>query len=367
VTNETKTSESAPRQSPLHKRHLAAGGRLIEFAGWQMPVQYQGIREEHLAIRKKVGVFDISHMGQLFVSGPRALQQLDRLLTNRLSVLAEGEGQYTFLLNENGGIIDDLIVYRTSSEEFLLVVNASRVSEDADWITGRIGPSALLRNESIGFGGLAVQGPNAPSVFTTVFKTQPPARNRILLLPYGGTEIFVAGTGYTGEEGFEVFFPTELADCIWDVLVAAGAQPCGLGARDTLRLEMCYPLNGADLSRERTPWEAGLGFFVDIMKEDFVGKAALIAQKEAGLKSKLCAIKVTEKSPPIRAHYSLLANGTRIGETTSGALSPSLGYGIAMGYRTLEYSRPGSQLEVEVRQRAYSAIVSSKPFYKKPQ
>ncbi len=363
----TDETSPPPRQSPLHNRHIAAGGRLIEFAGWQMPVQYQGIREEHLAVRQKAGVFDISHMGQLFVSGPQALQQLDRLLTNRLSALAEGEGQYTLLLNETGGIIDDLIIYRTSTEEFLLVVNASRVSEDADWITGLMAPSALLRNESESFGGLAVQGPQAPSVFTSVFGTLPPPRNRILLLPYGGTEIFVAGTGYTGEEGFEVFFPTELADTLWDALVTAGAQPCGLGARDTLRLEMCYPLNGADLSRDRTPWEANLGFFVDITKEDFVGKAALIAQKEAGPKSKLCAIKVTEKSPPIRSHYAILANGIRISETTSGALSPSLGYGIAMGYLPLEYSKPGSPLEIEVRQRTYPAIVSSKPFYKKSQ
>lgn len=358
-------NHSEPKQSPLQRRHLAAGGRMIEFAGWQMPVQYRGIREEHLAVRQAAGIFDISHMGQLWISGPEALKELDRLLTNRLTALSVGEGQYTFLLNEKGGIIDDLIIYRTGTEEFLLVVNAARVTEDANWMTARIGPAALVRNESEAFGGFAIQGPRSALIFRSVLGCKPPARNRIFLLAHGGSEIFVAGTGYTGEEGFEIFFPISLAETLWDAFVAAGAEPCGLGARDTLRLEMCYPLNGADLSYERTPWEAGLGFFVDIMKEDFVGKTALVAQKEAGLKSKLCAIKVTDRSPPLRSHYPILANGTRIGETTSGALSPSLGYGIAMGYLPLEYSKAGTKVEVEIRQKTYPAVVSSKPFYKK--
>ncbi|PWU09950.1 MAG: glycine cleavage system protein T [Verrucomicrobia bacterium] len=361
------TTHSEFKQSPLHQRHLAAGGRMIQFAGWQMPLQYRGIREEHLAVRQAVGIFDISHMGQLWVSGPQALEELNRLLTNRLTALSAGEGQYTFLLNERGGIIDDLIVYRTGTEEFLLVVNAARVTEDANWITARIGPGALVRNESDIFGGFAVQGPHAAAIFKSVLGSKPPARNRIVLLAQDGTEIFAAGTGYTGEEGFEVFFPTSIAEPLWDAFVAAGAEPCGLGARDTLRLEMCYPLNGADLSYDRTPWEAGLGFFVDIMKDDFVGKAALVAQKEAGLKSKLCALTVTDRSPPLRAHYSIFSDDTCIGETTSGALSPSLGYGIAMGYLPLEYSKPGTKLGVEVRQKIYPATVSPKPFYKKPE
>lgn len=355
------------KQSPLHHRHQAAGGRIIEFAGWQMPVQYKGIREEHQAVRTGVGVFDISHMGQLFVSGPRALEKLDGLLTNRVSALAAGEGQYTFLLNEAGGIIDDLIVYRTGLEEFLLVVNASKISEDTEWMTPKIGLSALLRNDSDAFGSLAVQGPKSSSLFTAVFHSQPPARNRILLLAYGGTKIYIAGTGYTGEEGFELFFPRSLSETLWDAILAAGAQPCGLGARDTLRLEMCYPLNGVDLSPEHTPLEAGLGFFVDLTKEDFVGKAALLAQKETGLRFKLSAIKVTDKSPPIRSHYPILAGGNRIAETTSGALSPSLGSGIAMAYLPLEYSKSGTQLEIEIRQKTYLAVVNPKPFYRKSQ
>jgi aminomethyltransferase len=348
------------QRTPLYDQHVAAGGRIVDFAGWEMPVQYTGILDEHRAVRENCGVFDISHMGEFFVSGPAAASWLEGLLTNRVAKLAIGEAQYSLLLNERGGVIDDLIVYRIGEESFLIVVNAAKISEDAAWLEARVPEGVEFADLSNEYAALAVQGPKAGEVFQTLFGQPMPAdRNRVLSL--GG--IFVVTTGYTGESGFELVVPAGDASAWWDKVLAAGAKPCGLGARDTLRLEMCYPLNGSDLAPDRTPLEAGLGFFVDLEKGDFIGREALLAQKAAGLPLRLAAIKVEEKSPPIRPHYAVIANGEKVAETTSGALSPSLGCGIAMAYLPFALAKPGQALEIEVRDRRYRAVVVKKPFY----
>lgn len=335
---------------------------MVDFAGWEMPVQYAGILAEHRAVREAVGVFDISHMGEFFVKGPNASAWLDSLLTNGVARLSAGEAQYSLLLNERGGVIDDLIVYCLSADSFMLVVNAAKIDEDAAWMQARLSDGVIFENRSDEFAALAVQGPLAGGVFEKLFgQKMPPERNRVLSIAGG----FVVTTGYTGESGFEWIVPTGEAEAAWKTTIEAGAQPCGLGARDTLRLEMCYPLNGSDLSPEKTPLEAGLGFFVDFDKGDFVGRDALVAQKAAGLPSRLVAIKVTEKSPPIRPHYAVWADSKPVSETTSGALSPSLGVGIALAYLPAELAKVGQELAIEVRGKQFRACVHKKPLYQK--
>lgn len=347
-------------RTPLFEEHVAAGGRMVDFSGWEMPVQYSGILAEHQAVRTKVGVFDISHMGEFFVQGPGAAAWLEGLLTNRISKLAAGEAHYSLLLNEQGGIIDDLIVYRLGADSFLLVVNAAKIEEDAAWLRARVVDGVEFADRSADFAALAVQGPDAGRVFEAINGVpMPSARNRVVETDSG----YFVTTGYTGEAGFEWILPAGEAVRAWRKVLAAGALPCGLGARDTLRLEMCYPLNGSDLSPTRTPLEAGLGFFVD-MEKPFVGREALDAQKAAGLPSRLAAIAVTEKSPPIRSHYPVWSGGVPVSETTSGALSPTLGHGIALAYLPVELAKPGQLLEIEVRGRRFAARVEKKPFKK---
>jgi len=339
---------------------------MVDFAGWEMPVQYTSILDEHRAVREAVGVFDISHMGEFFVSGPGSTAWLDGLLTNGVTKLLVGQAQYTLLLNERGGVIDDLIVYRLGDEEYLLIVNAAKIDEDAAWLEAHAANGPTFADRSGEYSALAVQGPVARGVFQSVFgEALATERNRVATVTFGGAEGFVVTTGYTGEDGFEVVVPNAVAGALWDALVAAGAKPCGLGARDTLRLEMGYPLNGSDLSPDRTPLEAGLGFFVDLSKDDFIGKSALVAQKQAGLPTRLAAIAVTEKSPPIRPHYPVLVDGEAVSETCSGALSPSLGHGIAMAYLPAARAKVGQAVEIEVRGKRYPGSVVKKPFLKR--
>jgi glycine cleavage system T protein (aminomethyltransferase) len=355
---------------------------MVDFAGWEMPVQYTGILDEHRAVREDCGIFDISHMGEFFVRGPKASQWLDSLLTNRVVALAIGEAQYSLMLNEQGGVIDDLIVYRTGEQEFLLIVNAAKIDEDFEWLKRHreaLSEQLLeLSNCSDAYAALAVQGPRSPEVFSKVFSSgledrknhivelarRSPAAVQSSLSDNCGSRVFAATTGYTGELGFEAIVPAGEAGHYWELFLAAGAKPCGLGARDTLRLEMCYPLNGSDLSPDHTPLEAGLASFVDLGKDNFMGRDVLLEQKTNGVPNKLSAIRVQEKSPPIRSHYAILAEGRSVAETTSGALSPSLGCGIALAYLPFPLAKAGQDLEIEVRGRRYRAAVVKKPFYK---
>ena len=355
---------SETQRTPLFDQHVQIGGKMIEFGGWEMPVYYTSIIEEHHAVRQNVGVFDISHMGQILISGPDAAEFLNRLLTNNITKLAVGQGQYTLMLNERGGVIDDLIVYRLQENFYFLVVNAAKIAEDFSWIELRRNGDVEISNQSADYAGLAVQGPAAVALLEKFLGTELPPRNGLIEVIADGIDLLVVRTGYTGEDGAELFFASEDAVAVWQKLTGLGAKPCGLGARDTLRLEVCYPLNGSDLSPDRTPLEAGLGIFVDFEKGNFQGSESLIAQKKAGLKSKLVPFMMVGKTPPPRAHYPVLINGEVVGETTSGGLSPSLGIGIGMAYLPAESALTG--LEIDVRGRRFPAVVAKKPLYKKP-
>jgi len=320
--------------------------------------------EEHQAVRKNVGMFDISHMGQLIVDGSDSRSWLNTMLTNNIDKLEVGQGQYTFLLKERGGIIDDLIAYRIGDKKFLLVVNASRTNEDFEWLDGHRANNVRLGDRSAHFGGVAIQGPRVTELFVNV-----PARNHIVDLELDGMPISMARTGYTGEDGVEVFFRKSDAVKFWNLVLEKGKdlgiKPCGLGARDTLRLEMCYPLNGSDLSPERNPIEAGLGFFVDFTKSNFIGRDVLLKTKENGSREKLVPFKMNDKGPPPRPHYSVFENGERIGEVTSGTLSPSLNWGVGMAYITAPHAKIGARIDIEIRGQKFPATIEKKPLYKK--
>lgn len=365
-------SDPELKHSPLEQAHLDAKARMVGFGGWLMPVQYTGILDEHRAVRSATGMFDISHMGEVFVSGPGAAAWLESLLTNRVGKLLPGRGQYTLMLSESGGVIDDLILYRSGEEEYFLVINAACRDADLEWMRGRL-PSdgtVSLRDAGDDYAAIALQGPGSEAVLRSLYPSlEVPKRNGLVPLPVTGSPVsLVARTGYTGEDGFEIFVPVRQGRSLWDALLAAGVKPCGLGARDTLRLEMGYPLNGSDLSPERTPLEAGLGKFValqDPLKGDFTGRRALEEMMQGGLPSMLTPIRLDVQGPPLRSHYTVLASGSPVGETSSGALSPSLGEGIAMAYLPPEFSVPGTSLEIEVRSSRYPATVVTLPFYRK--
>jgi aminomethyltransferase len=399
-------TEAASRKTPLYDEHVRLGAKMVSFAGWVMPVQYTSIVQEHQAVRNNVGIFDISHMGQFIVDGAGAREWLNVMLTNNIDKLDVGMGQYTFLLNERGGIIDDLIVYRIGDQKFLLVVNAARADEDFVWLekhlkeersldrpngglaafakataAGETAAPYELINRSANFGGFAIQGPRIAELFQAVFgkDAQLPLRNSIADLPFDGTRlrqgdggqanVSVARTGYTGEDGIEVFFRATDAVKVWNAALEKGKpfgiKPCGLGARDTLRLEMCYPLNGSDLSPDRNPIEAGLGFFVDLTKPNFIGRDTLLKTKEIGPREKLIPFRMKEKGPPPRPHYAVLQNGQRIGEVTSGTLSPSLNWGVGMAYVSAAHAKIGAEIDIEIRGQKFPAIIEKKPLYKK--
>ena len=373
-------------KTPLYGEHVRLGAKMVPFAGWFMPVQYTSIIEEHQAVRNDVGIFDISHMGQLIVEGAGAREWLNVMLTNNINKLGVGMGQYTFLLNERGGVIDDLIVYRIGEQKFLLVVNAARREEDFVWLQNHLKegrsldrPSSGLEtaapcelmNRSKDFGGVAIQGPRIADLFHALFGkdiTLPP-RNCIANFPFDGTTVSVARTGYTGEDGIEVFFCATDGVKFWNAVLEKGKpfgiKPCGLGARDTLRLEMCYPLNGSDLSPERNPIEAGLGFFVDLNKSTFIGRDVLLKTTEIGPREMLVSFRMKEKGPPPRPHYAVFQNGTRIGEVTSGTLSPSLNWGVGLAYVSSAHAKIGADIDIEIRGQKFPATIEKKPLYKK--
>jgi len=362
------------KKTALFAAHQKLGARLVEFGGWQMPVQYGGIVEEHKAVREAAGVFDISHMGEFFISGAAALAFLNGLLTNDVAKLGVGQGQYTLMLNEQGGVIDDLIVYRVHDREYLLVVNASKVEEDRAWIKLNLpeGEGVSFSDKSELTSAVALQGPRALEIARAFLGPNwpKPRRNEITSFSWNCQPIMAARTGYTGEDGVELFFANEIAESFFLALLEAGKplglKPCGLGARDTLRLEACLPLNGNDLSSKRTPIEAGLSLFVSLEKEaGFPGKEILAKQKQQGIAEKLVAFRLTENGPPPRPHYRLFVGDEQVGEVTSGAPSPTLGYGVGLAYVRQAHAAAGTKLELEVRGARVPVEVVRKPFYKR--
>jgi aminomethyltransferase len=340
-------------RTPLYERHVALGARLVPFAGWEMPVQYDGVIPEHRAVRTDAGVFDVSHMGELEVDGPRARELLQAALSNDLDRIGPGQAQYTLLTNEQGGIVDDLIVYELEPERFLLIVNASNREADFEWLREREVPGAEVRDVSDDYALLAVQGPRAlerlglPDAPAFTF-----AEGEI-----DGVECIVNRTGYTGEAGVELLVPPERAGELWDLVVERGAVPSGLGARDTLRLEVCYPLHGNDIGPETDAISAGLGWVCALDKE-FSGVDELRRMKEAGPERKLTAFVMEE--PGIPRQGMTIAEG---GEVTSGSYSPMLERGIGLGYVPAGLAQPGSELTIDVRGRSRGARVVKKPIY----
>jgi aminomethyltransferase len=360
------TGTDTLKRTPLYAAHLEWGAKMMPFGGWEMPVQYAGIVEEHLAVRRHVGLFDISHMGELLVAGPNAETVLNRLLTNDVRKLGVGQAQYTLLCNERGGVVDDLIVYRLEPSVFLLVVNAANVEKDFTWLNVHADVPVVLENTSDQSGAVALQGPAAVTVLSEAAGV---THFHVARLRLFGHDCRVARTGYTGEDGFEIICAANEVSALWSELLArgkaSGIQPVGLGARDTLRLEMSYALWGNDLDEETTPMEAGLERFVAFDKGEFIGRAKLVEQKEEGVARKLVAFKMTGKSPPPRPQYRILAAGRAVGAVTSGTQSPSLSVGIGLGYVETSAAIVGSQLEIEIRGKMFPAVIESKPLFRR--
>lgn len=359
-------NEETMKSTPLCDKHEALGAKMVPFAGWRMPVQYTGIIDEHKTVRSACGVFDISHMGQFLVSGSGTTAWLNGMFTNNLEKLVDGMGQYSIMLNEKGGVIDDLIIYRLGEDHYFVVVNASMIDEDYAWLMAHKPEGITLENRSEDFVGLAVQGPACEEVFSRLCPgVTLPVRNGISLFSADGNQLIVCRTGYTGENGFEFFCPAAQGVKWFEKVIACGAKPCGLGARDSLRLEMCYSLNGSDLSPKKTPLEAGLSWCCDLSK-DFIGVDVLREQKANGRPTALVAIEYKGKGAPPRHGYEVqLPDGTPLGELCSGVLSPSLGKGIAMAYVPAAHGKVGTEVNVIVRGKAVPAVIVKKPFLKK--
>ena len=335
------------RRTPLYERHAALGAKLVAFAGWEMPVQYASIAEEHLTVRRAAGVFDVSHMGQLELAGEGTHEYLQARLSNDLDRIDDGQAQYTLLTNERGGIVDDLIAYRRGRDDYLLVVNAANVETDH----AALPETADVSDE---WALLAVQGPEA--LERLGIDVEPFAFREDDVL---GVRCLVAGTGYTGERGCELGCAPDDAGDLWDGILERGVAPCGLAARDTLRLEVCYPLHGNDIAPDRTPLEAGLGWACALDKE-FTGVDVLRRQKEAGTDEKLAAFTMEDKGIP-RQGMPIVEGG----EVTSGTLSPLLGTAIGLGYVATELAEPGTRITIDLRGRPRGARVVKKPFYKR--
>ncbi|HBG02241.1 MAG TPA: glycine cleavage system aminomethyltransferase GcvT [Firmicutes bacterium] len=348
------------KQTPLTAKHRALGARMVEYAGFEMPVQYVGVLEEHQTVRTKVGVFDLTHMGEFELSGPGALNTLNHVITNDASRLKEGEILYTPLTLDHGGIIDDILVYRRAAS-FLLVVNAANKAKDWKWIQGHLLPDTELKDLSDELTLIAVQGPqSAPLVEAVLGLSLADLKVYSFIEPtYQGERVLLSRTGYTGEDGFELYFPNSLAETLWDEFLAKGArygvQPIGLGARDSLRLEARMPLYGNDIDQATSPLEAGLNRFVKLDKGPFIGREALQRQKEEGVSRRLVAFTMVDKGIPRQGYPILNLEGKEIGLVTSGTHSPTLDHPIGMGYVAVDYAKVDTEIQVQIRKRLAKA------------
>ncbi len=367
MTEDTQVSGAELQHSPLESEHRALGAKLGPFAGWLMPIEYPtGTIAEHTAVREALGMFDVSHMGKFIASGPGALSALQRAFTNDISRIAVGGAQYGMALNDDGGIVDDLIVYRLGEERFLVVPNAANVGTVYASFAAQVGDdveSGMMHDWTL----IAVQGPRSPEVVGALFPDALPlAYMHCTESTWQGEPAVASRSGYTGERGYELFVPSSLAIDLWhsllDIGIPFGLMPAGLGARDTLRTEMGYPLHGNDISPDRTPLEAGLGWAVSFDKGDFVGRDALVRQREAGVPARLWGLQMEGRLIP-RPHYEVFRAEERVGETTSGTFSPTLRRGIALAYLSpVARFAPGDRVEVDIRGRRGYAIVVKPPF-----
>jgi aminomethyltransferase len=355
---------AALKRTPLYEQHVSAGAKLVPFAGWEMPVSYEGVRSEHVAVRTGCGVFDVSHMGEVETSGPDALPLLQRLLSNDVSKLEEGGAQYSVLCRDDGGILDDLFSYRLGDDRYLTVTNAANHERDFEWFAQHATGFDAEAGDAIDrYAMLAVQGPEARGIVAGLASGELPKRMHTTVVDVAGARALVCGTGYTGEDGVELLLPPESSPAVWQELLDAGATPAGLGARDTLRLEVCFHLYGNDMDEARNPIEAGLGW---CCKEatGFVGAEAVAAAREKGPAQKLVPFVLTGAGIP-RQGNAVVAGGEEAGVVTSGTLSPCLEVGIGMAYVNAELAEPGTEIEIDVRGKRRPARVESKPLYRK--
>jgi aminomethyltransferase len=359
-------NDPALKRTPLYAQHVAAGARLVPFAGWEMPVQYSGVRQEHVAVRTGCGIFDVSHMGEIETEGPQALEFLQRVLSNDVAKIEVGGAQYSVLCREDGGILDDLFTYRLTDDRYLTVTNAANHEGDLAWFHEHAeGFDAEVSDAIDRWAMLAVQGPDARGIASGLFEDELPQRMHTATLPLAGAggKALVCGTGYTGEDGVEVLVEPGLAADVWGRALEAGATPAGLGARDTLRMEVCFHLYGNDMDETRTPIEAGLGW---CCKEatGFIGSEAVAAARESGTEQKLAPFVFAGPGIPRQGNEVVESDGV-VGVVTSGTLSPCLETGIGMAYVRADLAEPGTEVEVDVRGRRRRARIESKPLYSK--
>lgn len=359
-------------RTPLFESYKEYGGKTIDFGGWELPVQFSSIKAEHEAVRTKAGLFDVSHMGEVFVSGSGALDYLQKLVTNDVSKLKIGQAQYTVMCNEQGGTIDDFLIYKLEEERYLLVVNASNIEKDVAWMEKQQIDNVVIDNQSSNYALLALQGPVAESVLQ---KLTDESLEEIKFFRFkehvqvSGEDVLVSRTGYTGEDGFEIYGTPEAIQNLWSKILQEGKEdgvvPAGLGARDTLRFEAGLPLYGQELREDISPLEAGLGFVVKVNKEeDFIGKDVLVKQKEQGVERKLVGLEMIDKGIP-RTGYKVFAGDKEIGEVTTGTQSPTLKKNIGFALLSTEFTEPDTEVEVEIRTKRLKAKVIATPFYKR--
>ena len=359
------------KDTALSAIHAALGAKMVPFAGYNMPVSYQGINIEHQTVREKVGVFDVSHMGEFFVTGPNALSLIQRVCSNDASKLEDGEAQYSCFPNQDGGVVDDLIVYRIATEKWLLVVNASNIDKDWAWINSHNTMEAVLENSSDHYSLLAIQGPKAIQAMQSLTQENLSAIKfyTFKINTFAGVEnVIISATGYTGSGGFEIYCKNTQVAKIWTKVLEAGAdwgiQPIGLAARDTLRLEMGYCLYGNDIDDTTSPLEAGLGWITKFNK-DFINSESLKKQKEIGVSKTLVGFELSQRGIPRQGYAIVDAQGNSIGRVTSGTMSPSMGKGIGLGYVPMALKEVGSQIHIQIRNKIVPAMVVKLPFYKK--
>lgn len=359
------------KRTPLYDRHVKAGAKLVDFAGWEMPIQYSGVVDEYQTVRSAAGLFDVSHMGRILVDGRDAVTFLQKVATNNAATLPVGAAHYSMVCNPAGGIKDDIFVYRMSPTRFLLCVNASNRDKVFSWFCAKAPQGDVrLGDDSDELAQLALQGPRSQAILAAVCPAAGALKPRHCMeAAIVGHSGIVSRTGYTGEIGYELYLPVSAAGAVWDALMQAGTpsglKPCGLGSRDLLRLEVGYLLYGNDIDEETTPLEAGAAFAVDLAKGDFIGRQVLQEQQEKGTGRRLVGFELVEKGVP-RHGMKILAGGAEIGLVTSGNLSPRLQKGIGLGYVPPRYSEPGTRMEIDIRGRLAPATVVKPPFYKRP-